>query len=66
MVFNDRYFHGAHHEEKMTPLTALVLVPVLIALVAGFGPELGKMMKEGVKEIALTGVMLILQSYISV
>ncbi|MCL1666057.1 citrate:proton symporter [Elizabethkingia ursingii] len=46
-------------KKKMTPLTALVLVPVLIALVAGFGPELGNMMKEGVKEIALTGVMLI-------
>lgn len=45
--------------KKLTPLTALVLVPVLIAFVAGFGPDLGKMMKEGIKEIALTGVMLI-------
>lgn len=45
--------------KKMTPLTALVIVPVIIALFAGFGPELGDMMKNGVKEIALTGVMLI-------
>ncbi|CEJ70649.1 Citrate transporter [Chryseobacterium oranimense G311] len=45
--------------KKMTPLTALVIVPVTIALFAGFGPELGDMMKNGVKEIALTGVMLI-------
>lgn len=45
--------------KKMTPITALVIVPVVIALFAGFGPELGDMMKNGVKEIALTGVMLI-------
>ncbi|PIF47461.1 CitMHS family citrate-Mg2+:H+ or citrate-Ca2+:H+ symporter [Chryseobacterium sp. 52] len=45
--------------KKLTPLTALVIVPVTIALFAGFGPELGEMMKNGVKEIALTGVMLI-------
>lgn len=45
--------------KKMTPLTALVIVPVTIALFAGFGPQLGDMMKNGVKEIALTGVMLI-------
>ncbi|MDQ1855620.1 CitMHS family transporter [Chryseobacterium sp. WLY505] len=45
--------------KKMTPLTALVIVPVIIALFAGFGPQLGDMMKNGVKEIALTGVMLI-------
>ncbi|MDR6487875.1 CitMHS family citrate-Mg2+:H+ or citrate-Ca2+:H+ symporter [Chryseobacterium vietnamense] len=45
--------------KKMTPLTALVIVPVTIAFFAGFGPQLGDMMKNGVKEIALTGVMLI-------
>lgn len=45
--------------KKMTPLTALVIVPVTVALFAGFAPELGEMMKNGVKEIALTGVMLI-------
>ncbi|BAP33359.1 CitMHS family citrate-magnesium (Mg2+):proton (H+) or citrate-calcium (Ca2+): proton (H+) symporter [Chryseobacterium sp. StRB126] len=45
--------------KKMTPLTALVIIPVAIALIAGFGSNLGEMMKNGVKEIALTGVMLI-------
>ncbi|CAH0242190.1 citrate:proton symporter [Chryseobacterium sp. WG14] len=45
--------------KKMTPLTALVIIPVTVALFAGFGPHLGEMMKNGVKEIALTGVMLI-------
>jgi len=45
--------------KKMTPLTALVLVPILVATVAGFGPEIGTMMKDGVKNIALTGVLLI-------
>ncbi len=46
-------------KKKLTPLTALVIVPVVIATLAGFGPELGTMMKDGVKEIAFTGVMLI-------
>ncbi|WP_262687183.1 CitMHS family transporter [Chryseobacterium nematophagum] len=45
--------------KKMTPLTALVLVPVIIAIIAGYGSELGEMTKNGIKEIAMTGVMLI-------
>lgn len=45
--------------KKMTPITALVIIPVVIAVLAGFGPELGGMMKSGVKEIGLTGVLLI-------
>lgn len=45
--------------KKMTPITALVIIPVSVALLAGFGPDLGEMMKNGVKEIALTGVMLL-------
>lgn len=45
--------------KKMTPLTALVLVPVIIAIAAGYGAELGEMTKSGIKEIAMTGVMLI-------
>ncbi|WP_264433894.1 citrate:proton symporter [Flavobacterium agricola] len=46
-------------KKKMTPLTALVLVPVCIATLAGFGAELGPMMQKGVIKIGLTGVMLI-------
>ena len=45
--------------KKLTPLTALILVPVIIAALAGFGPQLGDMAKNGIKEIAMTGVMLI-------
>ncbi|ULT25202.1 hypothetical protein KUH03_41350 [Sphingobacterium sp. E70] len=45
--------------KKMTPITALVIIPVSVALLAGFGSDLGEMMKNGVKEIALTGVMLL-------
>lgn len=46
-------------KKKMTPLTALVLIPILVAVAAGFGPGLGEMMKDGVRDIGLTGVMLI-------
>lgn len=46
-------------KKKLTPLTALVIVPVVIAILAGFGSELGPIMKKGVKEIAFTGVMLV-------
>ena len=45
--------------KKLTPLTALILVPVIIAALAGFGPQLGDMAINGIKEIAMTGVMLI-------
>ncbi|KGE15931.1 CitMHS family transporter [Sphingobacterium deserti] len=45
--------------KKLTPLTALVLIPVAIATLAGYGPDLGPMMKKGVQDIAFTGVMLI-------
>ncbi|WP_260142833.1 CitMHS family transporter [Elizabethkingia anophelis] len=46
-------------KRKMTPLTALVITPIIFALFAGFNHELGSMMTEGVKSISLTGVMLI-------
>lgn len=44
---------------RLSPMVALILVPILFAVVAGFGgPELGPMMIEGVKTLAPTGVML--------
>lgn len=45
--------------KRLSPLVALITVPIVFALVAGFGgPELGKMMLEGIKTLAPTGVML--------
>lgn len=45
--------------KKMTPLVALVVVPTIFALVAGFSAGLGDMMIEGIKNLAPTGVMLL-------
>ena len=45
--------------KRLSPLVALITVPIVFALIAGFGgPELGKMMLEGIKTLAPTGVML--------
>lgn len=43
---------------RLSALLALILVPLFFALVAGFHAELGKMMMEGIKLLAPTGVML--------
>lgn len=44
---------------RLSPMIALILIPILFALVAGFGTEdLGKMMLDGIKTLAPTGVML--------
>jgi len=44
--------------KRLSVLTALVVVPIVFALLGGFGPRLGPMMLDGVKAIAPTGVML--------
>ncbi|HEY0334816.1 MAG TPA: citrate:proton symporter, partial [Stenotrophomonas sp.] len=43
---------------RLSPLVALILVPITFALLSGFGVEIGEMMLEGIKKIAPTGVML--------
>src|SRR5436190_299266 len=43
---------------KMAAFTALVILPVLVALFGGFAPELGTMMLTGVSTIAPTAVMM--------
>jgi citrate-Mg2+:H+ or citrate-Ca2+:H+ symporter, CitMHS family len=44
---------------RASPLVALIAIPILFALIAGFGgEELGKMMLEGIRLLAPTGVML--------
>ncbi|KQN25514.1 citrate transporter [Sphingomonas sp. Leaf33] len=45
--------------KKMTPLVALILVPTVFALIAGFSAGLGDMMIDGIKNLAPTGVMLL-------
>ena len=43
---------------RMSPLTALIVIPVLFGAAAGFAPKLGEMMVAGITKLAPTGVML--------
>jgi CitMHS family citrate-Mg2+:H+ or citrate-Ca2+:H+ symporter len=45
--------------KKLTPTVALIAVPTVMALVAGFGFEVGGFITNGIKTIAPTGVMFI-------
>ena len=44
--------------KRMSPLTALITVPIAFGALAGFAPSLGPMMLDGIKNLAPTGVML--------
>lgn len=44
--------------KRLSAMVALILVPIVFGLLAGFGLELGPMMLEGIKKLAPTGVML--------
>lgn len=45
--------------KKMSVMTALVFIPIAMGLLAGIsGQDLGKMMLDGVKQVAPTGIML--------
>lgn len=44
--------------KKLSPITALILVPIAFGLLAGFRGELGAMMVDGIGRLAPTGVML--------
>src|SRR3954463_2302914 len=45
--------------KRMSVITALVLVPVIVAFVAGFGyKEIGTMALTGIKQVAPTGILL--------
>jgi CitMHS family citrate-Mg2+:H+ or citrate-Ca2+:H+ symporter len=44
---------------RLSPLVALITIPILFALIGGFGGEgIGQMMLEGIRTLAPTGVML--------
>lgn len=45
--------------KKMSPIIALILVPIITALIGGHGLETGKYIMEGIKSIAPTGTMFI-------
>jgi citrate-Mg2+:H+ or citrate-Ca2+:H+ symporter, CitMHS family len=44
--------------KRLTPLVALMLVPIVFGLIGGFAKGLGPMMLEGVKDIAPTAIMI--------
>ncbi|WP_139657741.1 CitMHS family transporter [Pseudomonas shirazica] len=44
--------------KRLSPLVALILVPVAFASLGGFATQLGPMMFDGVKMLAPTGIML--------
>lgn len=44
--------------KRLSPLVALVLVPIIFALIGGFHAGMGDMMLDGLRKIAPTGVML--------
>lgn len=43
---------------KMTATTALILIPAAIALISGFGMDIGKFSEEGIKSIAMTAALM--------
>ncbi|MFD4640830.1 CitMHS family transporter [Lentzea sp. NPDC058436] len=45
--------------KRMSPVAALVLVPLVFGLIGGFGADLGDMMISGIVETAPTAVMLV-------
>ncbi|MEO8622685.1 MAG: Na+/H+ antiporter NhaC family protein, partial [bacterium] len=44
--------------KRLSPLIALILVPILFAIIGGFWKGLGPMMLDGIRNLAPTGVML--------
>jgi len=45
--------------KRMSAMTALILIPIIFAVgLLGFDPKLGKMMLDGVKKVAPTGIMI--------
>lgn len=43
--------------KRLSPLVAMTTVPIVFALLAGFGPDMGNMMIEGLRKVAPTAVM---------
>ena len=45
--------------KRLSPVTALVVVPIVFALIGGFGLELGDMMLDGLKVVAPSAALLL-------
>ncbi len=45
--------------KKLSPVIALITVPIVMALIGGFGADINKHITDGIKSIATTGVMFI-------
>lgn len=43
--------------KRLSPLVALTTIPIAFALFAGFGPDMGDMMIEGLRKVAPTAIM---------
>jgi len=44
--------------KRLSVLIALILVPLVFALIGGFAPQLGKMMADGIIRVAPVGIMI--------
>jgi citrate-Mg2+:H+ or citrate-Ca2+:H+ symporter, CitMHS family len=52
-------FLAAIMTKRLSVLVALILVPLVFALLGGFAPGLGKMMSDGIVRVAPVGIMII-------
>lgn len=51
-------FLGLILSKKVSVIVSLILVPVIFALIGGFGGEIGTFMSDGITSVASTGIML--------
>jgi citrate-Mg2+:H+ or citrate-Ca2+:H+ symporter, CitMHS family len=45
--------------KRMIAYTAIIVVPIIVAIIGGFGPQLGDLMIEGLESVAKTAVLLL-------
>ena len=45
--------------KRLTPMVALIIIPIIFGLIGGFASGMGPMMLEGVKDIAPTAIMIL-------
>lgn len=51
-------FLGLILTKRVSVIVALIIVPIVFAVIGGFGLEMGEFMLEGIKGVAPTGIML--------